>query len=336
MLMAARSRRQYTTLSDTYRIAATYCEPDTGPSQTVQLLTHGIGFDRTYWDLAYNGHNYSYVARAVDEYGYSTFAWDRLGIAQSQHGEPINEIQSSLEIAALYALTTRLRAGALPGVAAAFDKVVHVGHSFGSIQSYSLAVLHPDASDGLVLTGFSQQSAFLPYFAFASNFRAAADDRDNASACYPAGYLALGNARALQANFFTPGNFDPELLRLAFASGQPVTVGELLTLGAQTSVSNPFMGPVLVITGGRDLPFCGGDCNITGDASLPNYLELTRPFFPNASTFDAVVVGDAGHGLNLVCIPSSSDMQGCKRCDYITNTLHLGRSIHILSPTTPS
>lgn len=313
MLMTVRSRPQYTTISGTYRIAATYCEPDTGPSKTVQLLTHGISFDRNYWDLAYNGHNYSYVARAVDEYGYSTFAWDRLGIAQSQHGEPINEIQSSLEIAALYALTTGLRAGALAGVATAFDKVVHVGHSFGSIQTYSLTVLHPDASDGLVLTGFSQQGEFLPYFGLASNFRAAADDEDyDASACYPAGYLALGNARALQTNFLTPGNFDPELLRLAFASGKPVTMGEILTLGAQTGVSNPFTGPVLVITGGRDLSFCGGDCNITGDASLPNYLELTRPFFPNTSTFDAVVVGDAGHGLNLVCI-SSADMNSCKR-----------------------
>lgn len=217
---------------------------------------------------------------------------------------------------------------------------MHVGHSFGSIQSYSLAVLHPGASDGLVLTGFTQEGAFLPYFGFASNFRAAAADADAADAdtttttdcgcCgedddgaedadYPAGYLALGDARALQANFFASSggggrgrgpSFDPALLRAAFASATPVAVGELLTLGAQTGEVNPFAGPVLVVTGDRDMPFCGGDCGATGDAGLPSYLELTRPFFPNASTFEAVVVGDSGHGLNLVGIhPEPSDVK---------------------------
>lgn len=36
----------YNTVSGDYEIAATYCEPDTGPGKVLQLLTHGIGFDR--------------------------------------------------------------------------------------------------------------------------------------------------------------------------------------------------------------------------------------------------------------------------------------------------
>ena len=36
----------YNTVSGQYEIAATYCEPDQGPSKVVQILTHGIGFDR--------------------------------------------------------------------------------------------------------------------------------------------------------------------------------------------------------------------------------------------------------------------------------------------------
>lgn len=39
----------YQTVSGTYNIAATYCAPDSG-SNIVQVLTHGIGFDRTYWN----------------------------------------------------------------------------------------------------------------------------------------------------------------------------------------------------------------------------------------------------------------------------------------------
>lgn len=36
----------YNTVSGNYEIAATYCEPDSGPGKVVQILTHGIGFDR--------------------------------------------------------------------------------------------------------------------------------------------------------------------------------------------------------------------------------------------------------------------------------------------------
>lgn len=37
---------QYKTVSGKYELGATYCEPDHGPSDVVQILTHGVGFDR--------------------------------------------------------------------------------------------------------------------------------------------------------------------------------------------------------------------------------------------------------------------------------------------------
>ena len=80
-----------------------------------------------YWDLSYNNFNYSYVDVATDKYGYCTLSYDRLGIGNSSHGEPLNEIQASLEIASLAELTTMLRKGTFPGVTQAFDKVTHVG-----------------------------------------------------------------------------------------------------------------------------------------------------------------------------------------------------------------
>lgn len=213
----------------------------------MQLLTHGIGFDRTYWDIRAQDYNHSYVARATDQYGFSTFTWDRLGIAQSQHGtDAVNEIQSALEMPALYAL--RLRGGKIPGIACTFDKVVHIGHSFGSIQSYSMAVLYPEATDSLVLTGFSQAAGFVPYFQFGSDFLLAkgmAQFSDN-----PGGYLAAGDVTVVQTDFFSPSCFEPELLELGFASSQPVTVGELLTVGAETGETNLLTAPVLIITGG--------------------------------------------------------------------------------------
>ena len=80
-----------------------------------------------YWDLSYNNFNYSYVNVATDKHKYCTLSYDRLGIGNSSHGDPLNEIQASLEVAVLAELTMMLRKGTFPGVKRAFKKVVHVG-----------------------------------------------------------------------------------------------------------------------------------------------------------------------------------------------------------------
>ena len=126
---------------------------------------------------------------------------------------------------------------------------MHVGHSFGSVQSYTLAQQHPELSAGLILTGFSQNATYGPYFVLGGNFVAA--NTIPGLAVYPAGYIASGNPSALQSNFFAPGQFDPQVLRAAYLAGQPVAVGELLTIAGGTTSANSFAGPVLVITGGR-------------------------------------------------------------------------------------
>jgi len=214
----------------------------------------------------------------------------------SSHGEPVNEIQALLEVAALKALTDGLRAGSIKGVPKPFHKVVHVGHSFGSEHTYALTAMYPNASDGIALTGFSQNGTFIPYFALGGNFETA-HDLPNLTA-YPNGYFASANARGVQTNFFSPGMFDPNILTLGFKTQQPVTVGELLTIGGETGSVNHFAGPALIITGGHDIPYCGGNCLAppTGYPSIPAAAFKT---LPNVTNPQAVVVPNAGHGLNL-------------------------------------
>ncbi|KAK8089064.1 hypothetical protein PG997_004025 [Apiospora hydei] len=284
-------RTKYVTVGGNYSIAATYCEPDCRPGKTVQVLTHGIAFDRSYWDFPVNNYNYSYVNQAVDR-GHSAFFFDRLGLGQSSRGEPVNEIQSWLEVSALYALTTMIRENRIPEIKAKFDKIVHVGHSFGSIQTYGLVAAYPDSSDGIVLTGFSQ-AAFLPYFLLGNNFVSA--NTIPALVAYPVGYLAASSVSGAQIGFFSPGQFDPWVLQAAAATGQPVTVGELLTVGGPSSPKNAFRGPVFVVTGERDIPFCGGYC-LQANRSIP---AEVKSFFTNTSYFGSFVVPKAGHGLNL-------------------------------------
>ncbi|KAG8425970.1 hypothetical protein J3459_008569 [Metarhizium acridum] len=309
----------YKTVSGEYKLAATYCEPDDGPGHTLQILTHGVGFDRSYWDFPFGSYNYSYVNRALDA-GYSTLTWDRLGIGHSSHGDPVNEIQIFLEVAALKALTDIARHGQLCGVSHRFDKTVHLGHSFGSAMTYALTASHPNITDGIVLTGFSQVPQFMAYFALGANF-APVGENDVLARQYAAGYVAPRDSIGVHINFFGPGDFDPEVLKVATQTGQPAAVGELLTVGSVPK-SSEFPGPVMIITGGkcrhvvpnstvsaqltkliaadRDIPFCGGNCMntmaINGSAS--NLVEYSKGSFKKACAFQATVVPNAGHGLN--------------------------------------
>lgn len=117
------------TVVGTYSIGATLCTPanDTKP-KGVQLLSHGIGFDRYYWDFA---PGYSYVDVAVEN-GYAAFFYDRLGVGTSSKPDAISVVQAPLEVEILHNLAFMLRTGIYSNTT--FSSVVGVGHSFGSIR----------------------------------------------------------------------------------------------------------------------------------------------------------------------------------------------------------
>lgn len=304
-----------------------------------------------YWDLSFNNYNYSYVNVATDHYGYCTLSFDRLGIGNSSHGEPLNEIQSYIEVAATAELTKMLRNGTFPAVNHTFDKVVHVGHSFGSAQTYALANLYPNITDGIVLTGFSMNSSFVGFFAAGGNFQQAylnqplrfsnftgmqAETLLNIYAeplsdylapldlstlpmpqTYVPGYLTSSDAEANKYLFLKPHYYDPAILQLAEKTKQPVTEGELLTLGSLVMMSN-YAGPVMVIDGGMylsrtvlrnvanktvtdsDLPYCGSDCTATGGVA-PSLAAMVKMNFPNVATsnFSSYIQPNTAHGLNF-------------------------------------
>jgi hypothetical protein len=117
----------------------------------------------SYWDSPYANFNYSYVDVAVDQYGFCTIAIDRLGIYPSSIvADGVNTLQLPLEMAAVYEITTMLRAGTLSNVPDTFNTIVHVGHGFGASIIYEMVAQDPTASDGIVLTGFSQADIFFP------------------------------------------------------------------------------------------------------------------------------------------------------------------------------
>lgn len=282
-----------------------------------QVLTHGIGFDKTYWDLPYNNYNYSYIDLAVSNYSYHTLSFDRLGTGKSSHGDPLNEIQSYLEVQATAALTTMLRNGAFPSaLGTSYKRVVHVGHSFGSAQTYALAHMYPNITDGIVLTGFTMNSSFVGLFAAGGNFQQAQENKParfaNVSTsigaanislqgpeAVPAGYMVSSNAAANKYLFLKPTYYDPEILTYAENTKQTVTQGELLTLGS-LPMSNDYTGPVMVIDGDSDLPYCGFDCLATGGAA-DSLAAMVKDNFPNVGgeDFESYIHPNTGHGINF-------------------------------------
>ena len=60
----------FNTIHGDYNISTQFCMPTGAQANsskpTLQILTHGIAFDRTYWDLAYNNFNYSCKFRIQD------------------------------------------------------------------------------------------------------------------------------------------------------------------------------------------------------------------------------------------------------------------------------
>lgn len=114
------------TISGTYDIGATLCVPANDIKPTgVQLLTHGVGFDRTYWDFA---PGYSYADVAII-FGYATFFYDRLSVGTSSKPPPL-KVQNPIELEILNALATKLRQGQISDIA--FSTIVGAGHSYGS------------------------------------------------------------------------------------------------------------------------------------------------------------------------------------------------------------
>lgn len=280
------TRSQYNTIAGTFQIAATYCEPSSGTPNTVQIMTHGVGFDRSYWNLPFNDFKYSYTKVAVEKYGYATLTYDRLGIGESQHGDPLNFVQSWTEIAALEGLTKMLRNGSINSLPS-FSKVLHVGHSYGSIQSVALLQTAPDLWDGVALTGFSPKFEYLNFFELAADFVNA----DSIGAPYPAGYLAPGGLASLQESLLAPDEFDPAILDFLASTGVPPTVGEFLTLNAGSAAHGPptnFTGPAIVVTGEYDLPFCGGNAYqpFWGYSNLP---AAAQKLFPKSEQYETVI-----------------------------------------------
>ncbi|RDW59810.1 hypothetical protein BP6252_12897 [Coleophoma cylindrospora] len=280
-------------ISGTYSINSKLCLPSTraANSTTIQILTHGVAFDKSYWD--FYSSNYSYVDAAALA-GYTTFSYDRLGTGKSAHPDPIQVVQTPLEKEILHELIQMLRAGGIG--ATAFENVVGVGHSFGSGLTVSNTVDYPEDLDAAVLTGFSIDLSGQPIFVAGIGLDIAANNNPTRFGSLPNGYMISSTVSNNQFGFFRAPNFDPLALWAAEATKQTFALGELFTNSLLGGIATKFTGPVDVVNGENDVPSCNGNCLVPTNAAAA-LIQAVYPAASNSSQY--YTAPGTGHGLNL-------------------------------------
>jgi pimeloyl-ACP methyl ester carboxylesterase len=68
----------------------------------------------------------------------------------------------------------KLRKGTVHGVNKKYDKIVHVGHSYGSLLTNALVAQYPTSSEGIILTGYSADPSYMLQTYAAFNMQIAA------------------------------------------------------------------------------------------------------------------------------------------------------------------
>ncbi|KAK4161250.1 putative cardiolipin-specific deacylase, mitochondrial [Cladorrhinum sp. PSN259] len=285
----------FTPVSGTFTIKGTYCVPakNVRSKDTLEVLVHGITYNKTMWEGMGFGSEYDWHKYANSR-GYATLALDRLGHgANPQFPDPLNVVQPQMhvEITREIMAAARNKKSPVNVLGRAFEKVIFVGHSYGSFLGVALAEQYPSAADALVLTGFSN---YLDFSAVIDAQWVPAADHDRArwGGGVPQGYVVMGNETERIA--FYDGAYNPAMPSVDFQYEDTLTVGEIGALSAILGPAPSYTGPVLVATPVQDVFFCEEPL-----ARCEYHLNATRVSFPNASDYDYFAPENTGHDLTL-------------------------------------
>lgn len=299
------------TKNGTFGLSAIYCPPTKHVphrANTIQYLQHAITMRKEYWfggdypTGAFDGDHYSWV-KVAREKGYHILAVDNLGEGESEHPDPIDVTQQTLQVEVINGLLVRIRKGTVGGPLSnkKFSKIIYAGHSYGSICGNGIATHHPDSVDAFVFTGYSAQFVLgtgplgrgipIPARLVHPDF-----------AGLQLGYLADSSVSG-RAQFFTEpphlGGYNKSFVKYDFEHEGTGSIGELATLLYGVGPADQYKGDVFVLTGENDAIVCNvipgmPDCG-QGDNSLP---AKSRNFFPNAKSFGYHIPKVTGHFAN--------------------------------------
>ncbi|CAM3203712.1 pimeloyl-ACP methyl ester carboxylesterase [Williamsia muralis] len=279
---------------DTSHIAGSYCVPDGGPGTTLQILIPGATYDRSYWDFPGFDSRYSYVGHALES-GKATLAIDPIGVGNSSK-PPGAQVSAYTAAQTVHEVIAAARDGQLGH---RWEKIVLVGHSFGSLTAMMEAGTYHDV-DGLLISGASHAPGPAGILQIQGTVRPALLDPLTKDSV-PAGdytYLSVPDARAKA--FHAPGDSDPGVVAADEASRVAGTIGVLATIPVFIPTTFDIDVPVLIANGRADKVFCaqGGGGSLTDCTDADSLYRSEQPFFPQADLSTYVLPG-AGHSMNL-------------------------------------
>ncbi|KAF2434575.1 alpha/beta-hydrolase [Tothia fuscella] len=289
-------------ISGNYTLSSTFCAPKTQGqhSGTVLLATHGLGYDRSYWNYASEPEHYNFVQYATGQ-GYSVFFYDRLGTSRtSKLSGYVN--QASIQVQIVKSLATLIKSGKYTDTVGIPKQLILLGHSFGSFTTQALLTEAPQIADAAILTGmaYSQDPRVVIE---ALDLRIA--NRQNAKwKGLDNGYViwndVFGNinkqfnvANSPFSSFFKAPLYTQAVANYSENTKVPFAIAELLTIDTLNQSFRPteFKGPVLYFNGEYDFIVCGGYC--------PNIVEEpAKKYFSKSKSLKVKVQPVTGHGLN--------------------------------------
>lgn len=194
------------TVHGTFGIDATLCFPKqlekAEQVRTVQVLTHGVGLEKSYWDIA---AGYSYVDTAVAA-GYATIAYNRLGVGNSDHPDAIQLVQSFADVEILHGIVAMVKSGHLGSKQ--FKNIIGVGHSYGSLVLLAQTAKYSKDVDAAVLTGFAYDASNLALTVLANNPAIASINNPAKFGNLSNGYIVHATPESIQLAFFRFPYFD--------------------------------------------------------------------------------------------------------------------------------
>jgi pimeloyl-ACP methyl ester carboxylesterase len=255
----------------------------------LQILLHGAGYDHRYWDWPLEPERYSYVRWAAER-GLATLAIDRVGSGASTR-PPGTENTVSAQAEVLHQIVRAARAGEVGGVA--FERVVLVGHSLGSVIAGVEAAARNDV-DAVVLTGYvpvdggasgsrKQEDGFVPAVDVLPHLRGLVDDD----------YLALPSG-VRDWLLYEAEASDPAVIAVDEQIKGITTRGELSDAGVAGRAILGLTLPALVLAGQFDKLLVK---RALGDTDTRDTMRRVGEGLPSNFSFESVE--SVGHNVNL-------------------------------------
>lgn len=283
--------RDSTPVNGTFTIEGTYCYPLGSNSNVLELMVHGLSYNKSVWSGLGLGPEYDWQLYAAIE-GYPSLAVDRLGHgANPQHPNPLTVVQGYLEIQIEHQIINAIRTDSRNPLGRTFDSIVYVSHSYAGWLATGLVDSYPSDVDALVLTGFSASVNFTPF---------ATTSLESASRLNPVRFsdLQLGyitpSKESQRTELFYAGAYVAAVAVWDYLWEDDWTIGETGTLDFVT-VATEYTGALYVVTGVDDILFCQ-----TPKATCEKILNETRSlFFPSVTTFGYAAIENTGHTLMM-------------------------------------